>query len=298
MTVSAVARPKRDGMQDAHRRGIMARIRPLPWIAPILATAWIWLGAAAAQTPDIDEATALRVCSDPDNMPFSNQAGEGFENQVAELLAARMGRRVAYTWFPLGTGFLRQTLLRGKCDVIMGYAQRHSLVLTTRPYYTSAYVFVTRRGGPLDGVEVISDPRLKGHVLGVVAGSPPAAHMVDAGLIGSARPYRLLVDRRLAGPAEAMIRDLLAGEIDGAFLWGPAGGYAAEQAGGALSVTPMLREQGRPRMHYHIAMGVRRDDYAWKERLDTLLEQNAAEIDAILTRFGVPLVDRTKPLTD
>lgn len=244
-----------------------------------------------SQTSDLVSETAFRVCADPANMPFSNKAGEGFENKLAELLAGKLERPVEYTWFPQATGFIRQTLMKKRCDVVMGYAQGHEMVLNTNHYYVSSYVFVTLKGSPLDGVDTITDPRLKGKTLGVVAGSPPATHMARNGLIGKARPYRLMVDRRFESPAEAMIKDLASGVIEGAFMWGPIGGYFAKKSGHELSVAPLLKEELAPRMFYRVTLGVRQGELEWKRKLNSLLRRNKAEIDAILTDYGIPLVD-------
>ena len=256
----------------------------------------VWLliasGAGAeAQTSDLTSQTAFRVCADPANMPFSNKDGEGFENKIAELLAAKLDRPVQYEWFPQAVGFIRQTLQKGRCDVIIGYAQGHELVLNTNHYYVSSYVFVTRADSDLAEVSTISDPRLKGRRLGIIAGSPPGTHMARHGLVGDAEPYRLMVDRRYESPVEQVIEDLSAGKIDGAFLWGPIGGYYADQAETELVVTPLVSEEASPRLFYRITMGVRQGELVWKRKLNSLIRRNQKEINAILSEYGVPLVD-------
>jgi quinoprotein dehydrogenase-associated probable ABC transporter substrate-binding protein len=258
-----------------------------------LVAVWAALAPALADdTSDLVSDTHLRVCADPANMPFSNQAGEGFENRIAELVGEKLGLPVRYTWFPQATGFIRRTLRANACDVVMGYAQGHELVLNTNHYYTSAYVMVTRADGPLAEVRSIADPALKGRALGVVAGSPPATHLARAGLIGQARPYHLMVDRRVDDPAGEMIDDLVAGEIEAGFLWGPIGGWRAKtRADADLVAIPLLREEGPPRMFYRITMGVRAGEDTWKRRLNAIIRRNLDEIDAILTSYGVPLVD-------
>lgn len=249
-------------------------------------------GAAAEDLSDLVSDTRFRVCADPANMPFTNRAGEGFENRLAELFAEKLGRPVEYFWFPQATGFVRKSLRANECDVVMGYAQGHELVLNTNHYYTSAYVFVTRADGPLADVREIGDPRLKGRPLGVVAGSPPATHLARNGLIADARPYHLVVDRRVDDPAAEMIADIKAGEIAGGFLWGPVGGWHATTSEDApLVATPLLREPGPPRMFYRITLGVRAGEDEWKRELNSLIRRNQDEIDAILTEYGVPLVD-------
>ena len=244
---------------------------------------------AFSQTTDLVSKTRFRVCADPANSPFSSEDGSGFENKIAEAIAAKMDRPLEYTWFPQALGFVRRTLGINKCDVIIGFAQGHDLVLNTNHYYTSAYVFVTQPDSPLAAVDHIGDPLLQGKRIGVMAGSPPATHMARKGLIGNAKGYRLMVDRRVESPAEIAISDLQSGEIDAAILWGPLGGYHAKKHG--LVATPLLKEEGAPRMFYRITMGVRQGELKWKRELNKLIRRNQGEIDAILTEFGVPLVD-------
>lgn len=243
----------------------------------------------SAQTSDLVSKSRLRVCADPANMPFSDTDGEGFENRIARLFAEKLERPVDYVWFPQAVGFVRRTLGENRCDVIIGFAQGHELVLNTNHYYTSVYVLITRPGSPLARVDTLGDPALKGHRIGVTAGAPPATHLARQGLMANVEGYRLMVDRRVDSPAEEMIADLKSGKIDAAILWGPIGGYLARQEG--LKVTPLLKEEGAPRLFYRITMGVRQGELAWKRQLNKLIRRNQAEIDAILTEYGVPLVD-------
>lgn len=247
--------------------------------------------ANAIDTSDLVSENRLRVCADPANMPFSNREGEGFENKIAELIAEETGRTVQYTWFPQATGFVRQTLTAGRCDVIMGYAQGDEFVLNTNHYYTSAYVILAPVEGDLAGVDRLSDPRLSNVRIGVTAGSPPATHLARLGLVEDVRAYPLTVDRRYENPAARMISDLEAGEIDAAVLWGPIGGYYAKEAAGALKLTPLLHEEGAPRLFYRITMGVRQGELRWKRELNSILRRDKDRIDAILESYGVPLVD-------
>ncbi|MBK0400860.1 substrate-binding domain-containing protein [Limibaculum sp. M0105] len=248
-------------------------------------------GGARAQTADLVSATQLRVCSDPANLPFSNKEGEGFENRIADLLGRELSLPVTYTWFPQATGFIRRTLYDGHCDVVIGYAQGDEMVLNTNHYYTSAYVLLTRPDSDLADVTTLADARLQGRRIGVIAGTPPTSHMSRLGLLGHARPYDLMVDRRFDSPNEAMIAALRAGEIDAAVAWGPIAGYLADRAEPALVVTPLLHEEGAPRLFYRITMGVRPGELVWKRKLNSLIRRNQAEIDAILAEYGVPLVD-------
>ena len=268
--------------------------RAAPYCALLLALS---VSGAHAQSSGLGAAielvdpNVLRVCADPNSMPFSNQAEEGYENKLAEFLAQKLGKRVAYTYFPEVTGFVRNTLAAGKCDVIMSYPQGDELVQNTNAYYQTAYALVFKPGTGLDGVETLADPRLKGKRIGIVAGTPPATNLAINGLMGSARPYHLMVDTRLGTSAEAMVRDLQAGEIDAGVLWGPIAGYYAKQADPPLTVVPLTHEQGGSRMVYRMTMGVRPSDQEWKRQLNELISANQSEINSILLDYGVPLLD-------
>jgi quinoprotein dehydrogenase-associated probable ABC transporter substrate-binding protein len=267
-------------------------VGPRGALAPLLlAAALAAAGPAAADTSDLVSQTSLRVCADPANLPFSNDRGEGFENAIAAVLGEALGRPVAYTFFPQATGFVRRTLFEGRCDVIIGYAQGDELVLNTNHYYTSAYALVVKADGPLAGVDTLADPRLKDARIGVPAGTPPADHMARHGLVAKARPYKLMVDTRVESPPAQMIADLAAGRIDAAVMWGPLAGWRAKASPAPLSVTPLLKEEGPPRLFYRITMGVRQGEETWKRQLNSLLRRNKDRIDAILADFGVPLVD-------
>lgn len=247
-------------------------------------------GPAAAQLSDLVSRTAFRVCSDPANAPMSTRDGTGFENAIAELVAAELGRDLQYTWFPMAPGFVRRTLLENRCDVILGYAQGDELVLNTNHYYTSTHVLVTRAGDGLDAVDNLADPHLQGREIGVIAGTPAADHLARAGLLGTTHGYELMVDRRHQAPNQRMLADLLEGRLDAAILWGPIGGPLAQEAGAALSVTS-LAAADMPRLYYRITMGVRNGEDAWKRELNSTIRALQPEIDAILRARGVPLLD-------
>lgn len=254
-------------------------------------------GPAGAQVSDLVDRSTLRVCADPANMPFTDEKGEGFENKIAELLAARLGVPLDYTWFPQATGFYRMTLGAKRCDIVMGYVAGGDPVLNTNPYYKSAWVLITRKGGPLEGVDELSDPRLKDRHIGVVAGSPPGDILQRNGLMGSARPYALMVDRRYESPAEQMVADIEAGTIDAGILWGPIGGYYARRAEAPLTVTPLTKEKGDPAMVYRITFGIRPGELNWKHQLNQFITEAQPEINRILLDFGVPLLDeRNQPI--
>lgn len=277
------------------------------FIATPLLAALLWglcHGLAPAQTAGLGQSVelidpeVLRVCADPNNMPFSNEKEEGFEQALAKLLAPKLGRKsVSYTYYPQATGFVRMTLGSRRCDVIMGYPQGNELVQNTNPYYRSTYVLVFKPGTGLDGIESIADPRLKSKKLGVVAGTPPATSMVQAGLMGHVKPYQLMVDTRFSNPAEDMIKDVASGAIDVAAAWGPVAGYYAAKMQPRLTVVPLTKEKAG-RMTYRITMGVRASDQEWKRQLNKAISENQTEINHLLQSYGVPLLnEQDKPIT-
>ncbi len=255
-----------------------------------------WSGPGAAQTADLVDRSALRVCADPANLPFSDKNRKGFENKVADLLGAKLGVPVFYTWFPQATGFIRNTLGARKCDLVIGYAQGHELVQNTNHYYRSAYVLIYRSDSDLAGVKSLDDAKLKDKRIGVVAGTPPATVMALNGLIGKAKPFHLVVDRRYSSPGEEMVAQIASGDIAAGVLWGPIGGYYAKQNGAKLTVVPLVNETRGPRMAYRITMGVRRQELEWKRQLNRLLRKHKDEIEKILAGYGVPLLDEQDQL--
>lgn len=254
------------------------------------------IASAQQETSNIVDTTTLRVCSDPANMPLSSTAGAGFENKIAELIATELKIPVSYTWFPMATGFVRQTLAAGRCDVIMGYVQGDELVQNTNHYYRSSYVIVYKKGGSLDGLVDLNDERLKGKAIGVIAGSPPSDTLAKNGLMGNVRPYALMVDRRFDSPSEQMVKDLEKGDIEAGILWGPIGGYYAKKAGSPMTVQPLVKETKGPRQIYRITFGVRPHDQEWKRKLNGLIAKNQTKINAILLEYGVPLLDEQDAL--
>jgi quinoprotein dehydrogenase-associated probable ABC transporter substrate-binding protein len=251
-------------------------------------------GAQDAQTEDSIELIdphVLRACADPRNLPFSNAAGEGFENKIAELLARKLDKSVAYTFYPDATGFIRNTLNAHRCDVVLGIAQGDDLVQPTNPYYRTSYVAAYRQGGPLKGLDSLSDPRLKTARIGIVAGTPPATLLAENGLLGQIKSYALVVDTRFDSPTHEMMDDLDRGEIDVALLWGPIAGYYAMKAKTPTAVVPLVKDQGDAQMVYRIVMGVRHSDQNWKRTVNKLISENQGEIQTILRSYGVPLLD-------
>ncbi|MGB8812678.1 MAG: substrate-binding domain-containing protein [Paracoccaceae bacterium] len=247
-------------------------------------------GPAAAQVADLVSPTAFRVCADPANLPLSSRDHGGFENDIAALFATKLNLPQETVWFPMGPGFIRKTLRAGLCDVVIGYAQGDELVQNTNHYYTSVYVLITRADDALATVDRLSDPALQGHRIGIIAGTPPANHLAHNGLMALAKPYPLIVDRRVQSPAADMLGDLESRVIDAAVLWGPIGGPLT-LGNDALKMTPLLAETESPKLFYRITMGVRPGEQEWKRALNSLIRRNQQEIDMILRKAGVPLVD-------
>ncbi|MCA1370123.1 substrate-binding domain-containing protein [Bradyrhizobium sp. BRP14] len=259
--------------------------------AGVLLLAFAGTAPALAQTSDLVSKTAFRVCADPANLPMSDRSGAGFENKIAELMASKLGLPLQYTWFPMATGFVRKTLQANACDVVIGYAQGDELVLNTNHYYTSAYVLIVASNSPLAGVTKLSDPLLADKRIGIVAGTPPATHLARNGLMPKAKGYHLMVDRRYEDPADEMLADLQSGAIDAAVLWGPIGAPLVRASHPDLKVTPLLSEPTPPRLFYRITMGVRQGEKVWERKLNSLIRRNQSEINAILAKAGVPLLN-------
>lgn len=235
----------------------------------------------------------LRVCADPSNLPFSNSAGEGFENKLAELLAKKLGKDIAYSYYPGATGFIRNTLNAHLCDVVMGMPQGDDLVQPTNPYYRTSYAAVYRAGSDLEGLTSLADPRLaQNKRIGLVANTPPGNLLARYRLLAAVKPYPLVVDTRVDAPGADMIHDLENGAIDVAILWGPFAGYHSKKSGGRLKLALLTGDKGA-RMSFRIAMGVRHSDQEWKRELNRLIAQNQGEIDRLLADFGVPLIDES-----
>jgi quinoprotein dehydrogenase-associated probable ABC transporter substrate-binding protein len=256
-------------------------------------------GAGLDAEFELVDAKVLRVCADPNNLPFSNEKGEGFENKIAELLAVKLGKKLAYVWYPQSTGFVRNTLGAHRCDLIPGFPQGDELVQSTNPYYRTAYALVVKPGAGLDDLDRLTDPRLKEKRIGIVAGTPPATYLAVNGLMGKAKPYPLVIDTRVDSSAQAMMRDLASGEIDVGVLWGPIAGYYAKQANPPARVVVLLKEAGGPQLTFRIAMGVRASDQNWKRQLNRLIAENQTDINRLLLGFGVPLLDeKDRPIAE
>ncbi len=241
-------------------------------------------------------ARELNVCADPNNMPFSNKAGEGFENKIAELVAKDLGATVKYTWWAQRRGFVRNTLKTGDCDVWPGVATGMDMLTTTEPYYRSSYVFISRRADELD-ISSLDDPRLKTLTVGVQMvgndsmNTPPAHALARRGITGNVRGFMLYGDYREPNPPAAIVNAVADRKIDVAIAWGPMAGYFAGREQPALEVSPIALPFDGPGwpMRFDIAMGVKKGNTALAEEIDAVLKRDAGPIRQILQRYRVPL---------
>lgn len=251
--------------------------------------------AMATDHPEAVDRSALRVCADPSNLPFSNDKGEGFENKLAELLAAKLKVPLKYTWYPNSIGFLRNTLRARRCDLVLGIVTGAEMVQNTNPYYRSAYVMVTRTA---DGIsaETIEALKSKDLRIGLNAGAPPADVVAKSGLASRVRPYDLFVDTRYQSPGKDMIQDLVDNEIDVALMWGPIAGYFAASHGSSLTITPLTKEPSTTRMEFYITMAVRPGENNWKNEINDLIRENQEQIGAILRTYHIPMLDARRNL--
>ena len=254
--------------------------------------------------------TAFRVCQDPSNLPFSNLKGEGIENRIAELLAKDLGLPVTYYSFPQRLAFIRNTLrykLPGedyRCDIVMGVPAGYDQVSATEPYYRSTYAMVFAKGRGLDGVTsggdfLALDPALLKRLrIGIYDRSPASEWLARHNLVEQGVPYPMMNADPAQYPGEIIERDLAAGKIDVAIVWGPIAGYFAKRVSSPpLMVVPMTSEPG-VRFDFPMAMGVRYGEREWKQQIETLIQKRKPEILAILRDYGVPLLELepgTKP---
>jgi quinoprotein dehydrogenase-associated probable ABC transporter substrate-binding protein len=254
------------------------------------------IGALSAMHLPAAAQGEFRVCADPNNLPFSDSKGTGFENKLAELVARDLGEQVTYTWWAQRRGFVRNTLKARKCDVIMGVPARLDMVTTTRPYYRSMYVFLSRADRKFD-IRSMTDPQLRKLAIGVHligddgSNTPPAQALGEEGIIGNVRGYMIYGVYRNADPPARLTQAVESGEVDIAAVWGPLAGYAAKRSPVPLRIVPI---EGTARFAplvfaFDIAMGVRKGDNALKARLDQTILRKHAEIEALLRSYGVPL---------
>ena len=253
-----------------------------------LSILWVVGSAIAANQPE------LRVCADPNNLPFSNQEGQGFENKLAEMLAGQLGAKRDYTWWAERKSFLKNSLEAGRCDVVMGVPASLASVATTKPYYRSTYVFVSRSDRNLH-VTSLSDPRFAEWRVGVhVVGedyAPPAAVLARRGITSNVVGFSLFGPYNEINPARKLIDAVAQGQIDIAIVWGPFAGYFAKQESATLDIVPVMPATFLTiPFTYEIAAGVRKGDGELRTRLDNAIASDSAEIQRILNEYGVPQV--------
>jgi mxaJ protein len=249
-------------------------------------SAWLSGGGLGA------EPKVLRVCADPDNLPYSNEKLEGFENKIAALVARDMGAELSYTWWPYQRGLVRRTLNVGECDVLISVPTGYDPVLWTTPYYRTTYVIAYMKDrGP--HVTSIDDPILRQIKIGVHVNTPPHDALAQRGIIGdNVIGYRLFYNPPVQAedaPSQ-LIEDLLAGKLDVALVWGPFAGYFVKKRSAPLELVPLRGDNPATPFAFNISMGVKKGERALKAELEDVLAKDAAAIRAILEEYGVPLL--------
>jgi len=241
----------------------------------------------------------LRVCADPNNLPFSNDRGQGFENRIAELLARDLQKKVEYTWWAQRRGFVRNTLKAGSCDVIIGVPTGLGMVLATAPYYRSTYVFVTRQDRRIN-VRSFDDPILRRVRIGVQligddgTNSPPAHALSNRGIISNVKGYTVYGDYTKDSPPSRIIDAVARGEVDVAVAWGPMAGYWAKRSPVALRLVDVEPQIDLPFLPFvfDIGVGVRRGDTTFRASLQSVLTRRRPDIQRILNEYGVPQIEQ------
>jgi quinoprotein dehydrogenase-associated probable ABC transporter substrate-binding protein len=259
------------------------------------------LACLVALAADAAEPRVLRVAADPNNLPFSNERGEGFENKLAELIARELGATVQYTWWAQRRGFFRSTLKEGDSDVVMGVPAGFEQALTTVPYYRSAYVLVHAKAGT--AVVSLDDPALRALTIGVqmvgddFANTPPAHALSRRGMVHNVRPFTLYGDYREPNPPARIIDAVASRSIDVAVAWGPLAGYFARRHGDALVLVPLPARDAVSDLPFafDICVGVRRSQKGLRDEINTVLARKRDAIDALLADYGIPRVKGASP---
>jgi len=239
----------------------------------------------------------ITACADPNNLPFSNRAGQGFENKLSEMIASGLHAKLQYVWWAQRRGYVRNTLNEKKCDFWPGVASNVEMVATTRPYYRSTYVFVTRADDRLGGL-TLDDARLKKLRIGVAlvgddaSNTPPAHALARRGIVDNVRGYMLYGDYSKPNPPAEIVHAVERGDVDVALVWGPLAGYFAAQSKVPLRlepVTPWMADMQWP-MQFDISVGVQKNDQKLLKEIDRILERRSGDIRKLLDDYHLPLV--------
>jgi mxaJ protein len=261
-------------------------------------------GGPARVKADARGANALRVCADPNNLPFSNAAQQGFENRIVSMIGVELSRPVEYTWWAQRRGFVRNTLNARACDLVSGTASGMEMLVTTRPYYKSTYVFLSRHDRHL-GVRSFDDDRLRHLKVGVQligddgANTPPVHALANRGITKNIVGYTVYGDYAKPNPASRIVDAVAEGSVDIAVVWGPLAAYFAKRSAVALDVVPVTPRIDLPYLPFvfDVAMGVRRGDSTFRAQLDEIIARrkpaiDSILIDSILDAYSVPRLDR------
>lgn len=239
-----------------------------------------------------DPAKQLRVCGDPNNLPFSNEKLEGIENKIADVIAKDLGATVAYTWWPHQRGLVKRVLNTGRCDVMLGIPKGYDPVLWTKPYYRTGYVLVYRKDRGLK-LRSLDDPQLRTLKIGVQVNTPPHDALGQRGIADNVVGYQLMFDSNFHAedyPGK-LVEDLIAGSIDVALVWGPIAGYFAKKKTAPIEIVLLEdKPESGNRFAFDISMGVRKGNKDLKGKLEEALARKHVQIEHILEDFGVPLL--------
>ena len=246
-------------------------------------------------TGEVGVKTTLRICADPNNLPYSNQNNEGYENKIADLFAKKLGNiPVIYSWYPMTSGFVRRTLNAKTCDLIVTFPAVHEFVQNSNPFYNSSYVFMSLEEKNIN-IKTLLDPEIKEkkYKIGIIHATPPTSYVAKYKLFEQVKFYRQAADPRKQKPWAYITNDLVDCKLDIAILWGPLAGYEAKKAKKPIRIVPLTKEEtvSRGKLVYRFTMGIRRNEPEWEKTINNLIKENQEEINKILREYGVPLLD-------